>query len=293
MLSAGNSSSIEALHKVTRMEPIACRQKMLATKTEFRLQTGPATIPTCFMYQMEQHEPIVLPTHGQLRELKFESIVGMRRSEGMKESAVANAITLDLDDMNKVEAWYIPHQELPIEMRDHLMRWRIGNVAIHQDCKKCLRNGRTVEASRMHAIECSGVQERLSHLVDDTEVFQESNLNIIDYIMNMNRKNLPGDVGKTLAMAIKDLRIRCFDYNDGSVNRRGVRRRMRSGATHVAVEVPTSGNRPTQRGVLMRDRIAASRRLPVVNRAGRHQSGVRNGNGGNGSGIRDEGGGSS
>ena len=49
-----------------------------------------------------------------------------------------------------------------------------------------------MEASRQHAIVCSGVSAELSSLVD--EGFADSNLNIIDYIMNMNRKSLPADV---------------------------------------------------------------------------------------------------
>ena len=255
MLSAGPNTSVEALHKVCRVMPLWCRSRMLEHKFHYKLQEGSETILTTLLYAEEGRDVIALPSIDEIRSLKHSMISGMAEDPMFGPSRVANAITLTLDDIPKYEPWFIPHDLLTLEQRNHLMRWRIGNVAIHQECKHCRSHGvRGVEASRQHAIVCSGVSAELSSLVD--EGFADSNLNIIDYIMNMNRKSLPADVGLRLSNAIRRLRVVCFGFNDGEDTSSGVHGHVNwrvPGNTVVrSREVQSQGNSTLQRGRINR-----------------------------------------
>jgi excinuclease UvrABC ATPase subunit len=97
------------------------------------------------------------------------------------------------------------------EERNLLVRWRIGNIGIHQACQKC--NG---ELSRLHALECASLDDRSVRTALEMEfpnVTTPLKGTIMDGVINEFRKRIPKRVVKTLAKCIEAIRVQCMEYN--------------------------------------------------------------------------------
>ena len=198
----GPRSSIQAMQKVARVEPMKDRNAWLSVKFATKLHNSTdATIPAVRFWReavqggrktslatvtvkknqywpKAKKRPAVLPLNRdgpvpKVLQLKpFEE--GDREKFKQKvldalEKGVAEFI--DARKLSSVQLLLQP-RAMSQGQKATIIRWLVGTVAQHQDCKNC-EDG---ELSRQHAIECTGV-----HLDLELQVPAGCPMNAIDY----------------------------------------------------------------------------------------------------------------
>ena len=126
----------------------------------------------------------------------------LNNNEGFRHCLRANSFTA-------------PKTRVPV------LRWLIGNVAIHMPCQKANCSS---EISRKHAVICSGAHDELStrypsEAYDYQQLLAQDPTNrstLIDLLLNKHRFKPPANLYEDVASAISMIYERCLNYQQNA-----------------------------------------------------------------------------
>lgn len=263
MLSLARNTSVLAMHKVARIETTKQRNLEMWTRFQHKLNDGNDEINSVAMFhhQVANQNRIIPPAVTTPLEKTRARLASLNQ---IRFSNVGGAITLEEQDWKKYEWIFKPTPGIPKKEKEHLVRWRMGAIAIHQKCVKCGQ-----EASRQHAIDCAQVEPVLRRHFRITQSFTYPE-NIIDHILNKYRYKFTPRDANVVIKCIKKIRIQVFGHNfeiepetNQTLTRIRVQRVNPSGLRNSGVRAEISRAQQYRNRVAIRERRRMARRTRI------------------------------
>jgi hypothetical protein len=88
----------------------------------------------------------------------------------------------------------------------HIIRWRLGRIAYHQRCMNC---SESVELSRKHALECTGMEEFIANVFTDVQM-TEGTLSL-DNVLNHHYQSNDETSLRTIYTIITNITSMCYN----------------------------------------------------------------------------------
>ena len=242
IFSASRNTSIFALHKLLRIEPMAVRNFDLNARFACKLHNSlNATIPAVnfwwnrigddsslpartvkknpwwsktnrinHLFNRRSRNPVQAATplfmpDARRSKLKVESFSTL----DAQETSVAGVIQVEPTDSFRHAM--LPNAFPSREERITITRWLIGNIVRHQSCLKCDND---TQLSRLHAVACSGAQAYLAALYHEHfDPALNAQVTCIDQLLNKFRNAPPHqDFYKHVHHAIKLIYVHCLGF---------------------------------------------------------------------------------
>jgi hypothetical protein len=158
--------------------------------------------------------PFVSEVQQQLRKIRIPSnkCVGKLQQKYIKKMVKKRgniADNIQVPDKKKAHK-LITSNWIPRKTQTHLIFWRLGRVAYHQDCLNCPANNRP-ELSREHALDCANVRPMIR--LAFPQLITATNKTIMDIALDGLAYD-PGDVHQlnTLADAVVEIKKKCLKW---------------------------------------------------------------------------------
>jgi hypothetical protein len=238
MLSAPRNSSMNAMHKLLHIEPMATRNSILNVKFGTKLHNSTdLSIPAVRLWwdRVGTNTAKSLCTLARRNPLwdrasKLNHLIHrLRRGHSVPEPAYTTTVLrriinesitrLDREGTNisgtiQLEAGdHIRHvltSDFPLQqqIRVPIVRWLLGGVLRHDTCVNC---GQI--ATREHAVQCSGAFQLLEPLWEHGLPLTRPELTILDNILNRDRNIVPTEHWyRTLAQAVGLIYRNCLSF---------------------------------------------------------------------------------
>ena len=226
MFSAPRMTSINAMHKLLQVEPIALRNIDLNLRFMARLHNSTdSSIPAVRLWwnklsQQPQSPSLVasarknpwwngatllnhltnrvtrgrcapqVPLEDEVRKLKRRQVI---RELDQDRTNVSGAIKCYEEDGKDIRHVLKPRAFANKKQRVTIIRWMLGGVVRHQPCKNCDAH---TPLSRQHALDCSGarqfLEDRFQDALGDIDASLD-NLNVLDKLLNKYRLAPPSE----------------------------------------------------------------------------------------------------
>jgi hypothetical protein len=243
VLSAPRHTSINALHKLLQVPPVAVRNEILNAKFATALNNNTnATVPAVnlwrcrggtnktgslvrraarnrlwagarkinrLMHPLNRRAMVPMPgyTKQQLKSFEMDAICALDRGA----SNIAGAVQVEPGDPVRDILTAAANQ--PIASRVTICRWMTGSIVRHDQCRNC--DG--VELSRAHALECSGANMILQPLWPDGMPLADPTLTLLDNLLNAVRAGKPTQhFYDTVVAAIGLVYTRCLRFRQAA-----------------------------------------------------------------------------